>query len=41
MSLGGDLVAVGMPVTRRNPHRSVHEELPHTAPASGDNAKAL
>jgi len=28
-------VAVGTPVTRRPPHRSVREELPHTAPASG------
>ncbi len=32
-------VAVGMPVTRQPPHRSVHGELPHTAPASGDDAK--
>jgi hypothetical protein len=33
-------VAVGMPIARHPPHRSVHEELPHTAPASGNNAKA-
>jgi hypothetical protein len=24
-----------MPVTRHPPHRSVREELPHTAPTSG------
>ena len=34
-------VAVGMPVTRHPPLRSVHEELPHTAPALGYNAKPL
>ncbi len=28
-------IAVGMPVTRHPPHRSVREELPHTAPTSG------
>ena len=28
-----------MPVTRHPPYRSVHEELPHTAPTSGDNAE--
>ena len=28
-------VAVGTPVTRRPPHRSVRAELPHTAPTSG------
>jgi predicted NBD/HSP70 family sugar kinase len=33
-------VAVGTPVTRRPPHRSVLEELPHTALALGNNAKA-
>jgi len=33
------LVAVGMPVTRHPPHRSVREELPHTAPTSGTNAE--
>ena len=32
-------VAVGMPITRHPPHRSVHEELPHTAPASGYDEK--
>ncbi len=31
-------VAVGMPVTRHPPHRPVHEELPHTAPTSGNDA---
>jgi len=35
-------IAVGMPVTRHPPHRSVREELPHTAPTSGlNNAKPL
>ena len=34
-------VTVGMPVTRHPPYRSVHEELPHTAPTSGDNAENL
>ena len=34
-------VAVGMPITRHPPHRSVREELPHTAPASGYDAKPL
>ena len=28
-----------MPVTRHPPYRSVHEELPHTAPTSGNNAE--
>jgi len=28
-----------MPVTRHPPYRSVREELPHTAPTSGDNAE--
>ena len=28
-------IAVGIPVTRHPPHRSVREELPHTAPTSG------
>ena len=32
-------VAVGMPVTRHPPHRSVREVLPHTAPTSGNYAK--
>jgi len=31
-------VAVGMPVTRHPPHRSGLEELPHPAPALGDDA---
>jgi len=31
-------VAVGMPVARHPPHRSVLEELPHTAPTSGNDA---
>ena len=34
-------VAVGMPVTRHPPHRSVREELPHTAPALGNDAQTL
>ena len=33
------LVTVGMPVTQHPPYRSVHEELPHTAPTSGNNAE--
>jgi integrase len=32
-------VAVGMLVARHPPHRSVLEELPHTAPASGGDAE--
>ena len=28
-----------MPVSRHPPHRSVREELPHTAPTSGNNAE--
>jgi hypothetical protein len=40
VELGNEMVAVGMRVTPHPPHRSVHEELPHTAPASGNNAKA-
>ena len=32
-------IAVGTSVTGRPPHRSVLEELPHTAPTSGDDAK--
>ncbi len=32
-------VAVGTEVTLRPPHRSVRAELPHTAPASGHDAK--
>ena len=35
------IVAVGMPVTRHPPHRSVHEELPHTALALGHDGKPL
>jgi hypothetical protein len=34
-------IAVGMPVARHPPHRSVREELPHTAPTLGTTAKAL
>lgn len=34
-------VAVGMPVPRHPPHRSVREELPHTAPASGSDAQTF
>ncbi len=34
-------VAVGMPVTRHPPHRSVLEALPHTAPTSGQDAEAF
>ena len=30
-----NVVAVGTPVARRPPHRSVREELPHTALTSG------
>jgi hypothetical protein len=30
-----------MPVARHPPHRSLHEELPHRAPTSGNNAQAL
>lgn len=33
-------VAVGMAVTCHPPHRSVREELPHTAPALGFDAEA-
>jgi hypothetical protein len=33
-------VAVGTLVAQRPPHRSVREELPHTALALGNNAKA-
>jgi hypothetical protein len=33
-------VAVGMAVTCHPPHRSVHAELPHTAPALGFDAEA-
>ena len=32
-------VTVGTPVTRHPPYRSVREELPHTAPTSGNNAE--
>ncbi len=39
MEVTGKPVAVGMPVARHPPLRSVREELPHTAPASGNNAK--
>ena len=30
-----EMVAIGMPVARHPPHRSVRAELPHTAPTSG------
>jgi hypothetical protein len=30
-------VAVGTPVTRRPPHRSLRAELPHKAPTSGSD----
>jgi hypothetical protein len=33
------LVAVGMPVAQHPPHRSVREELPHTAPALGHDVQ--
>ena len=33
--------AIRIAVTRYTPHRSVLEELPHTAHASGNDAKAL
>jgi len=36
---GDLLVAVGMPLTRHPPHRSVRAVLPHTAPASGDDGE--
>ena len=35
------MVAVGMPVARHPPHRSVRAELPHTAPTLDDGADAL
>ena len=38
---GSVMVAVGPPVTRRPPHRSRRAELPHRAPASGSDAKAV
>jgi hypothetical protein len=38
--IDGKEVAVGTPVTRCPPHRSVRAALPHTAPASGHDAKA-
>jgi len=34
-------IAVGTPVARRPPHRSRRAELPHRAPALGDDAQAL
>ena len=34
-------VAVGTPVTRRPPHRSLRAALPHKAPTSGTNAQSL
>jgi len=34
------MVAVGPPVARRPPHRSQQAELPHWAPASGDDGQA-
>ena len=33
--------AVGTPVTRRPPHRSLRAELPHKAPTSGTDAQTL
>jgi len=33
--------AVGTPVTRRPPHRSLRAELPHKAPTSGTDAQSL
>ena len=39
MPKGSGVVAVGPPVTRRPPHRSLRAELPHKAPASGRNAQ--
>ena len=39
ISRGSNLVAVGMPVARHPPHRSLRAELPHKAPASGYDAK--
>ena len=35
------MVAVGMLVSQHPPHRSVHEVLPHTAPALGHDGKPL
>ena len=37
---GSTMVAVGPPVSRRPPHRSQQAELPHWAPASGDDDQA-
>jgi len=34
-------VAVGMPVARHPPHRSLRADLPHRAPASGSDAQAV
>ena len=34
-------IAVGMPVARHPPHRSVREELSHTAPTLVNDAKSL
>ena len=34
-------VAVGTPVTGRPPHRSLHAQLAHKAPALGRNAQSL
>ncbi len=34
-------IAVGMGITAHPPHRSVRAELPHTAPASGVDAKSF
>jgi hypothetical protein len=34
-------IAVGMPVARHPPHRSVREGLLHTAPTSGNSRKAF
>jgi hypothetical protein len=35
------MVAVGMPVTRHSAHRSVREELPHTAPTLSRKGQPL
>ena len=37
----GAFIAVGTPVTGRPPHRSVREELPHTAPTLGLVTRSL
>jgi hypothetical protein len=43
MGTGGIMrhyIAVGTVITGRPPHRSVREELPHTAPPSGQTIAA-